>query len=271
MDNFMNKVIGYIRVSTETQVIKGQGLDTQRNAIEKYCIDNKLELVKIIADEGVTGTTTSRDGLIELLTTLGPEIDRVVVLNTSRLWRDDMVKASIYQELIKKKCDIVSIEQPKFSVYSKDPNDYLFNTILSALDVYDRMTTNLKLSKGRRTKALKGDKPCGVAPIGYRWNNSSATIESDPYWSEVVKKIFMIFIDQRSTGRVRKKLIAEDIKTPKGNDFSRQAILNILKNDFYIGVVTHGANKVSGNHEPIIGKYHWNRVQKCLRENKRGE
>ena len=41
----MEKVYGYIRVSTSTQAEKGHGLDTQRKEIEKYCKAKKLELV----------------------------------------------------------------------------------------------------------------------------------------------------------------------------------------------------------------------------------
>jgi DNA invertase Pin-like site-specific DNA recombinase len=41
------KAIGYIRVSTETQVREGQGLAVQKGEIKKYCKAHKLDLVKI--------------------------------------------------------------------------------------------------------------------------------------------------------------------------------------------------------------------------------
>ncbi|ABS76039.2 recombinase family protein [Bacillus velezensis] len=39
----MEKVFGYVRVSTETQAEKGYGKDVQETGIEEYCKINKLE------------------------------------------------------------------------------------------------------------------------------------------------------------------------------------------------------------------------------------
>jgi len=45
--------IGYVRVSTKTQVY-GHGLDVQKQAIIDYCKNNNINLVKIYADEGIS-------------------------------------------------------------------------------------------------------------------------------------------------------------------------------------------------------------------------
>ena len=44
------KAIGYVRVSTLKQGQNGFGLDAQRDAIERYCAANELNLVTVIPD-----------------------------------------------------------------------------------------------------------------------------------------------------------------------------------------------------------------------------
>lgn len=81
------------------------------------------------------------------------QVDYVVVLNTSRLWRSDIVKVLIQRELKKYRCDIKSIEQPCCSIHKKDPNDFLVNGLMELLDQYQRLEIALKLTKGRNKKA----------------------------------------------------------------------------------------------------------------------
>jgi DNA invertase Pin-like site-specific DNA recombinase len=50
----MEKFIGYVRVSTLTQV-KGHSLDYQKEALTKLASMHNVELVKVYADEGVSG------------------------------------------------------------------------------------------------------------------------------------------------------------------------------------------------------------------------
>ncbi|MCY9136852.1 hypothetical protein MOE66_19915 [Bacillus atrophaeus] len=85
-------------------------------------------------------------------------------MNTSRLWRADNAKVMIKRQLMKDSARVSSIEQPTYSIYDRDPNDFLLNGMMELLDQYDRLSINMKLANGRRQKAKGGTKACGNPP-----------------------------------------------------------------------------------------------------------
>lgn len=255
------KYYAYYRVSTQSQA-EQNGIEMQIAEVEKYCNGNNIELSGSFSDEGISGTRADREGLNDLLTTLEKE-DRVIVLNTSRLWRNDSVKVMIHHEMKKIGVDIISIEQKTYSIYSKDPNDFLFNGMMELLDQYERMTISMKLAKGRKARAKSGNKPCGTAPYGYKWIGNDIVVDFNN--NLVVKDIFDMCLEFKGNmSQIRRACIEKGYKTATGKDFSVQAIKNILHNDFYIGVVTYAGKKIVGQHEAIIENGLFDKVEKLM-------
>lgn len=254
-------IYAYYRVSTQSQV-EQNGIEMQIAEIKKYCKEKDIALAGEFKDEGVSGTRFDRDGLAELLSVL-QDGDKVLVQNTSRLWRDQIVAALVQIELTKKDCDIISIEQPTFSVYDDDPNNFLINFLMQGLDQWERMSIKTKLAKGRKARAKTGNKPCGNAPIGYRWNGNKIEIDYNNHL--IVQDIFKMCLERKGNlSQIMRDCADKGYKTTRGKDFSVQAIKNILKNDFYIGVVTYAEKKIDGEHQPIIEKSVFEKVNEIL-------
>ena len=128
------KAVGYIRVSTGKQVRKGQGIGVQRDLIKKYCATNKMDLIRIYEDKGISGAkadeknlTIEREGLQDMLADIhNLNVKHIVVLNTSRLWRSDFVKVLIQRELIPEFCTKYPCEiNLGFNLISIDSSFYL--------------------------------------------------------------------------------------------------------------------------------------------------
>jgi len=78
---------------------------------------------------------------------LSVQVDFVVELNTSRLWRSNIVKMLIQRELKKYGCDIKNIEQPSYKFHKKDPNDFLVNGLMELVDQNKRLEIGIEANE----------------------------------------------------------------------------------------------------------------------------
>lgn len=251
----------YYRCSTQSQM-DANGFQMQENVVTNYCKEHNIVIDDVFTDGGISGTKFDRDGIMDLLAILKKN-DKIIVQNTSRLWREEFATAFIKRELRKIGAIIISVENPNYDLYAHDPGDVFMARIMEAVDEFEKMQIALKLAKGRKAKANKGNKACGIAPIGYKWND--AKIEVDAENKEMIVDIFNQYLKLRSLGKLQKYCDERNYITSHGKPFSKQSLSNILSNDFYIGVVTHAEKKVSGNHVAIIDISLYNEANKILK------
>lgn len=257
------KVVGYVRVSTEGQVREGYSLTYQVDEIERYCDENKLQLLHIYEDRGLSGATVDEDGLTiereglqELLADIEyHKVSQVIVLNTSRLWRSNMAKVLIQRELKKYNADVKAIEQPNYSIYTHEPNDFLVNGMLELLDQYQRLEIALKLSRGRKKKAEQGGYAGGGVMFGYTVQKGRKVLEVDTEKAIVVRRLFELrhFFKHWSLSQLAEQLNIEGHRTEKGKRFTKVQVKRILdRESFYRGIYTYGQIQANGKHQAII-------------------
>jgi len=256
-------VVGYIRVSTQGQARDGYSLKYQEDEIKAYCEGQGWNLKYIFRDEGISGAKLNEEaleidrvGLQEMLAHLSSiQVDYVVVMNTSRLWRSDIVKVLIQRELKKYGSDIKSIEQPSYSIHKKDPNDFLVNGLMELLDQYQRLEIALKLTKGRNKKAKEGGYAGGRATFGYQKQKGVKELKIHNGHAEVVKRLFELkHLHQKwSLSRLAEALNDEGYQTTQGRAFTKVQVKRILdRESFYQGIYTYGQIQANGKHEAII-------------------
>lgn len=69
-DTTTTGIVGYLRVSTEEQVVSGLGLAAQRGAIEAEAARRGLPLLAVHVDAGLSGKNLARPGLTAALADL---------------------------------------------------------------------------------------------------------------------------------------------------------------------------------------------------------
>ena len=268
----------YYRVSTETQAEKGGGLETQRQNVDKYCEAHGITLAGEFTDAGISGAVkdtedddaiSKRPALVEMLATV-TENDTIIVLNTSRLWRSDTAKVIIRRELMKKRAHVIAIENERFDLYAKNPNDRFMDGIAELMDEWERLTIALKLAKGRTAKAKNGDKPAGVAPFGYQYTADKKHIEINDAEAATVRLMFTEGQKGKSLHQIADALNAKGIITRRGKAWSAGNVQAILRNRFYTGELTHQGKTISGNHPPIVSRVQFGKVAAQIDRRRRG-
>lgn len=125
-----------------------------------------------------------------------------------------------------------------------------------------------KVRRGQRTAVQQGRYGTGPAPYGYRRStDANKPLVVDDREAEVVRLIFREYLHTKSTGKVVSYLNKKNIRTRKGNKWSRQAVAIILSNRTYRGRVAYGNIETEGLHEPIIEPALFYKVN-CIKEEK---
>jgi DNA invertase Pin-like site-specific DNA recombinase len=268
----MCNAVGYVRVSTETQTKNGEGLNIQRQEIEKYCKDNKIKLVKMFSDEAVSGANENRAGIKDLLDYISEnKIDKVVIHKLDRLSRDTMYGLYIRKELKKLDVELLSIKEESLS--GNDPISELMNTIVFAFATFEKSQISNRMLSGRREKVLrKGQKGSGNCPFGYKYKyddtGKNPVVVLDEDAADTVKDIYSMYLHGKGLQAVADDLNSKGIKTGRGSEWNRQGIKVILTNRFYTGIVKFNDLEEIGQHPVIINKITFGKVQSAIKYKK---
>lgn len=176
-------------------------------------------------------------------------IDAVVVLKTSRFWRSDIVKVLVHREFKKHGVDVQSIEQPTYSIYKKDPSDFLINGLMELLDAYQRLEISMKLSRGRNKKAQQGGYARGRAAFGYSEKKGQKAIEINLDEALAVQRVFELkeLFSDWSLSELAFQMNYDGFTTQQGKKFTKVQIKRILdRRLLYEGIYLYGGIEASG-------------------------
>ena len=296
--DFFNNVCIYMRLSKDDgDKAESESISNQRKLLKRYAEDIGIKINKEYVDDGYSGTNFNRPKFKEMISDVKlKKIDTIIVKDLSRFARES-VEASEYIEKFFPEHDVRfiavldNIDTYLDSLANVLIEFKLYNNQKFAKDVSD------KLKKSKRSNMEKGLYMGTYAPYGYKKDpNNKGKLVVDKNSSRIVKKIYNMYIDGKSSQYIAKYLNSKKIKTPaeyyhitpnkKTNMYGiwkRTQILRILKNEVYIGnTVRNVVNKISyrekkkrqtnkdewiitkNTHEPIIDKCNFEKVHEIL-------
>lgn len=237
----MRSVVGYVRISSRGQE-KGFGKDLQLRAIQELCKVKGYELIGVYSDSAKSGTEKgfeSREAFHRMINDCHEkQIRKIVIYDLSRLWRDDVTKFLIKKELIKYGLEILSFNQPQYSIDSKDASEYLISNLLDALATFERMNILSRLSAGRKAKLATGKFGGGGVSLGFKAENKDLVVNEEEM--KLVRKIFSMKRRGMSTYAIAKHLTSTGVKGKLGGRIEPSTIRNVLKSKLYKGFLKYG-------------------------------
>lgn len=262
-----NKVVVYLRVSTEEQV-DNYSLDTQEEICRKEAERRGLEVVKVFREEGRSAKTIKgRPTLIEMLEYCRKnrrDIGGVIIYRLDRLSRQTADYLAIRKKLSESEISLISATEPT----GNTPTEKFIETMLAGFAQMDNDVRSERTKNGMRARFLSG-LPSGGAPLGYIMQNGYATKDSEKF--ELVREGWELM----ATGTKSLKTVAEYL-TSRGLRQQRrghkefilraQTMSDVFRNKFYCGKVVSKkyGEEVQGQHTPMITEEMYYKVQAII-------
>jgi DNA invertase Pin-like site-specific DNA recombinase len=165
----MGQIVGYTRVSLDTQAEHGEGLEIQQAAIEAWAAAKGRRIARWYT-EAVSGRAdlSARYELGNAINDLEPG-DTLVVARLDRLARDLIAQETLLGQVWTKGAKVVSCVESEAIVLQiddpKDPSRKLIRQVLGAVNEYERAIIRLRLDAGRKRKREREGWDTGSTPI----------------------------------------------------------------------------------------------------------
>jgi DNA invertase Pin-like site-specific DNA recombinase len=259
------RALAYVRQSSAKageNASDALSLEAQEDAIQRYCAERGITLVRTVRDHDLSGEDWDRPGIKELLNAAAMgDVDTVVVFKLSRFARDVLYQELTHRELKKRGVSLQSvteagIEKPLIRMvyggmaqqHNEDHRDWLKNTL--------RSRANRGLHHGRA--------PYGyVVPSGTDRTNRRLDIHPDE--APVVKRIFEMRASGLGPIAIANRLNADGIRSKSGGPWWSSSIRELLKVGTFAGYAVYQGEIVGDldptNTPPIIDRVLWHQVQ----------
>jgi site-specific DNA recombinase len=271
----------YTRKSSEEGLEQSfNSLDAQREACHAFITSQRQEGWRALParydDGGYSGGTLERPALQQLLKDIeDSKVDTIVVYKVDRLTRSLADFAKIVEALDARGVSFVSVTQ-QFNTTSS-MGRLTLNVLLSFAQ-FEREVTGEQIRDKIAASKRKGMWMGGRVAVGYDVKGRKLTV--NPEEAKLVRRLYELYLQLGCVSKLKTQLDREAIKSKRrtsaagncsgGTLYSRGALYRILQNRIYIAEIHHRGQHYVGEHEAIIPRELWERVQTQLKSDNQG-
>lgn len=235
-------IAAYCRVSTDKSD-QLNSLETQKEFFLEYTKHTGDNLIKLYADEGISGTKIkNRKEFQRMLADAEKGLfDMVVVKDISRFARNTV---DLLQSVRKLKSLGIETQFLTANMTSMGNSEFVL-TIFGALAQEESANTSKRIKFGKKMNAEKGRVPNIVfgydKTIGDYFNLSINDNEA-----MTIRQIFQWYTEEGYGGsKIANMLNERGIKTKRGNNWSQNSVCRILTNEIYTGKIINGKEEIA--------------------------
>lgn len=275
----MLRVAPYCRVSTDKDD-QANSFESQQRYFREYIDCNpEWELVKIFADEGISGTNTKKRKEFNRMIAAAKSghIDLIITKEVSRFARNTVDTLQYTRDLKKLGVYVLFMND---NINTKDPDAELRLTIMASIAQEESRKTSERVKWGQKRRMEQGV-VFGRDMLGYDVRDGKLYINEAG--AEVVRLIYHKFVEeQKGTYTIARELREAGIEThTRMKEWTNTVILRVVRNEKYCGdliqkktftpdYLSHDKKYNRGqeefvvlrdHHEPIISRELFERAQ----------
>jgi len=235
-------IAAYCRVSTEKDD-QLNSLDAQKRFFDEYAAKNGHHLVRIYADEGISGTKIkNRVEFQRLLRDAHHGLfETVVVKDISRFARNTVDLLNSARQL---KALNIGIMFLTANMTTMENSEFVI-TLFAALAQEESANTSKRVKFGKKLNAQKGRVPNIVygydKTIGDYFNLAINEAEAG-----MVRRIFDLYVnDGYGANKIAIILNNDGIRTKRDCKWTQNAVARILTNELYTGKIINGKQEIA--------------------------
>lgn len=234
-------IAAYCRVSTDKSD-QLNSLEAQKKFFTEFTERNGHNLVRLYADEGISGTKIkNRKEFLRLMRDAKQGLfEMVVVKDISRFARNTVDFLQSIRAL-----KALGIETTFLTAnMTVLGNSEFVLTIFGALAQEESANTSKRVKFGKKMNAEKGRVPNIV--YGYdKTIGDYFSLGINKAEAEIVRRIYAWYLNEGfGAAKIANKLNEKDVKTKRGCAWSQNAVCRILTNELYTGKIINGKEEV---------------------------